>query len=62
MARIQGKYRCCECGKIFDEKDVLTIEEDRGEFWGMPCTETCYYSPCCTGDFEEIYGDELIDE
>lgn len=62
MVRIQGKYRCCECGKIFDEKNVLTIEEDRGEFWGAPCTETCYYSPCCMWDFEEVTEKDLMKE
>lgn len=63
MTRIRGKYRCCECGKIFDEDDIKVVEEDRGEFWGMPCTETCYYSPCCEWDYEEIYeDDELMEE
>lgn len=56
--RIQGKYRCCECGKIFDEDNIKVVEEDRGEFWGMPCTETMYYSPCCMDDFDDAHEDE----
>lgn len=46
------KYRCCNCGKIFDESDILRIEESRGEYWGIPCTETMYYSPCCKDDYD----------
>ena len=61
MARIHGKYRCCECGEIFDEEDIVEIQEDRGEFWGMPCTETMYYSPCCTDDFDDAYEEDEED-
>lgn len=65
MVRIRGKYRCCECGKIFDEDEIRVIEEDRGEYWGIPCYEKMYYSPCCLDDFEEAYEDDeedFIDE
>jgi hypothetical protein len=47
------KYRCGNCGRIFEEDDIVRTEESRGEFWGMPCYETMYYSPCCKDDFEE---------
>lgn len=63
MARIQGKYRCCNCGRLFDYDEVEKVEEGRGEFWGFPCYETMYYSPCCLDDYEEAYEDEdLMDE
>ena len=62
MQRIYGKYRCCECGEIFDEDEIKVVEEDRGEFWGMPCTETMYYSPCCMDDFDDAYEDDEEDE
>ena len=45
--------RCLECGRLFKEENLLFIEEDRGEFWGRPVTETMTYSPCCEGDYED---------
>ena len=60
--RIYGKCRCCNCGKLFDEDDIKVVNEDRGEFWGMPCTERMYYSPCCTDDFEDAYEDDEEDD
>ena len=54
--KINRKFRCDKCGKIFDwPKEV---RESRGEYWGIPCWETMYYSPCCTDDFEEITDGE----
>lgn len=50
-------YKCNDCGKEFLEPQA--VEEDRGEFWGMPCSETMYYCPeCGSGDFEEIEVEE----
>lgn len=50
-------YKCRACGEIFDEPYLREAEEDRGEYWGVPCTETMYYSECphCgeEGDFIE---------
>lgn len=60
--KIHGMYRCLGCGKLFDADDVKKVEESRGEFWGFPCTEKMYYSPCCTGDYEEAYEDDEEDE
>ena len=64
--RIQGKYVCLGCGKLFDEEDIKVVEESRGEFWGFPCTERMYYSPCCTDDYDDAYeeneDDELMEE
>lgn len=50
-------YRCESCGLEFFQPKA--VEEDRGEFWGMPCSETMYYCPGCGDDcFEEIEVDE----
>ena len=50
-------YRCNDCGKEFFEPKA--VEESRGEFWGMPCSETMYYCPeCGSEDFEEFETDE----
>lgn len=55
-------YRCNDCGAIFD--DPQAVEEDRGEFWEMPCTETMYYCPCCESEDFDVYDpdDDDIDE
>lgn len=49
-------YKCLDCGAIFDKP--AQWEEDRGEFWGVPCTETCYGCPVCDGDYEEFIEKE----
>lgn len=59
--KIIGMYRCLGCGKLFDVDDVRVEHESRGEFWGMPCTETMYYSPCCMDDFDDAYEDDEDD-
>ena len=46
-------FKCCECGYVFE--DPKSWEEDRGEFWGVRCTETMYGCPKCCGDYEEAY-------
>lgn len=53
-------FRCYHCGKIFYEPK--RVEEPRGEYWGVPCTETMYYSPCCTDDFEEVTEEDEEEE
>ena len=45
------RFRCCDCGRTFDEPKE--VQESRGEFWGSPCWETMYYCPYCNGDYEE---------
>lgn len=57
------KYRCMECGKIFDQDELARWEESRGEFWGMPCTETMIGCPAChSGDYEEYDPEADEDE
>ena len=46
--------RCIDCGKIFDDDDVAVWEESRGEFWGVPCSETVSGCPHCQGDYEQV--------
>lgn len=60
--RIYGKCRCCECGHIFDEDELIAQEEDMGEYWGRPCTQTWYYSPCCMWDYENVYEEPEEEE
>lgn len=47
-------YRCLECGHLFEEGEQATWKEDRGEFWGSPCSESVSGCPICKGDYEEI--------
>jgi len=54
-------YRCNDCGHEFSR--LKAIEEPRGEFWGIPCSETLYVCPNCEGDdIEELDGDKDDDE
>ena len=53
-------YKCCECGYVFDMP--TTWLEDRGECWGMRCSETVRGCPECHGDYEEAYECEECGE
>ena len=49
-------YRCNDCGREFDELEFW--QESRGEFWGIPCTETMSGCPYCySGDYDK-YDEE----
>lgn len=53
------KYKCNDCGAVFDEEDIAHWKESRGEFWGMPCYEVMTGCPMChSGDLEEINEDD----
>ena len=62
-------YKCVECEAVFEDPEKW--EEDRGEFWGVHCTETVCGCPKCRGGFEEaseckrcgewFFADELDD-
>lgn len=56
---MQKICKCCNCGRIFYENELVSIEESRGEFWGFPAYETCYYSPCCEEDWEYVDEEEI---
>lgn len=51
------KYKCEECGDIFDEDDLIIVRDTvRTEMHGnVADTESNEaFSPCCRADFEEI--------
>lgn len=58
-------FKCFGCGKTFDEPKA--VEENRGEFWGIPCTETMYYCPHCGDesichiDYVDTYGTPICE-
>ena len=52
-------FKCADCGLVFDESDIATWKEDRGEFWGMPAYETMSGCPRChSGAIDEIEVNE----
>lgn len=42
---------CEDCGWTGEPEELKRVEEPRGEFWGIPCSETMYYCPNCGSDF-----------
>ena len=51
--------KCRDCRCEFEEPH--RVQEDRGEFWGVPAFETMYYCPFCgSEDFGEL--DEILME
>ena len=46
-------YRCPNCNAVIDEEEVREVQEPRGEFWGIPCSETMYCCPICGNEVEE---------
>ena len=46
-------YKCIECGNLFEEGEQAVWYEDRGEFWGVPCSEKMTGCPKCHGEFDE---------
>lgn len=48
-------YCCIECGHIFDDDEIATWRESRGEYWGSPCYESMSGCPCCKGDYVKTY-------
>lgn len=71
MRRGEKMYKCTECGTLFEEGEEAVWQESRGEFWGMPCSETMRGCPECRGDYEKAFKcqkcegwcfeDELVD-
>lgn len=56
-----GKWYCLNCKRWLDDVIWEEVDEDRGEFWGVPCTEHCIYVYCpyCK-DESVIEADEII--
>lgn len=46
-------YKCFDCGHIFEDGEEARWEESRGEYWGVPCSETVTGCPLCKGDYEK---------
>ena len=57
-----GKLICIDCGHLFDEDDIATWEESRGEYWGSECSESVSGCPRCNGDYVEAFKCDLCDE
>lgn len=41
------KYKCSDCGKIFDPDEAGTSHERVGEFWGAPAYNDYVACPRC---------------
>ncbi len=56
------KYKCTDCGEIFDKEDAETVSDKVGEFWGAPAYK--YYNACprCYSTELEKYDDEEEEE
>jgi hypothetical protein len=54
-SKIMSKFICLECGHVFDEEDIATWEENRGEYWGVMCSETVSGCPNCYGSYAKTY-------
>lgn len=55
-------YCCISCGHVFDEGDVSTWKEGRGEYWGTQCSESVSGCPHCKGDYVKTYKCASCDE
>lgn len=56
-------FKCNDCGRTFREDEIVTFQDYRGEFWGQPCSETCYGCPHCKSeDFEKVSEDGEADD
>ena len=45
-------FICRDCGSKFE--DPKRVKESRGEFWGAPAYEDCWYCPeCGSDDYDE---------
>ena len=47
-------FVCEDCGRIFDEEDVLYWKEDRGKYGEDTCFEEMCGCPSCKGAFFEL--------
>lgn len=56
------KYICRYCKTIFDDDSSESVLEDRGEYWGIPCSESMTACPCCLSTDYFEYEEEDTDE
>lgn len=69
VKEILGKCYCEDCENWFDIPIVEEVDEPRGEYWGIPCTEHMVYRYCPVCGSEAIIDakdmiedDEELDE
>lgn len=57
------RFKCSICGAIFTDREATlkTIEEPRGEYWGIPCSETMTYIYCPECGAEEEWFEDAED-
>lgn len=55
-------YKCLECGHIFEEGEEKVWQEDRGEYWGVRCSEEMSGCPKCSGEYEQAIRCALCGE
>lgn len=54
-------YKCLRCGRKFDNKELTTVPQYRGEYQGMAAYEDESFCPVCGYDVEccsEWEGDD----
>lgn len=57
------KYKCYNCGCIFDEEDAGERQENVGDFWGSPAYQSILVCPECDSDeIDETDEEEDEDE
>lgn len=49
------KYKCGNCGLVFNEDEADTRHENIGEFWGAPAYTDFVICPKCRSDELEEY-------
>lgn len=47
---MMNKYRCTDCGAVFNRDDAETRHENVGEFWGSPAYMDVVICPECRSD------------
>lgn len=60
-------YICLNCGNVFEDGEQITFQENRGEYFGVPCSKKISGCPKCGGEYEEstpcdICGSEHLEE
>ena len=56
------KYKCEDCGEIFNEDEAGTERERVGEFWGAPAYKDFIVCPRCRSYYIEEYRESESEE
>ena len=54
--------KCLGCHNVFEYEELDYVNEDRGEFWGMPAYERISVCPICGCDEFDDYIEPSEDE